>query len=153
MQLLRKTVALILICVLVLSLTACAPGGKKDDRTEREKLIGILDDIKENVHPGTAGGTLRAMRTAADLISWASSTTMKKSEAAKVVKEWLKEQSPEMREVLQEKLEQVAEACGSIIREEAKGALESAGVEEKFSDISSRVKDLVDSVLEELRDK
>lgn len=145
----KRLIAALLLAAVLLSLTACsAAGGELTDEKDREKLISLLDDIADNVRPGTAGSKMTTVRIAADLVSWAASTKMTKSQAAGVVGEWLKEQSPEIRDAFREKLGRVAEAYGDLAREEAKDLLESAGVQETVSDLSGRLKDMVEAVLD-----
>lgn len=148
-MILKRLTAAFLLAAMLLSLTACGTAGSEPtDEQDKEKLLSLLDDIGENVRPGTTGSGLTAIRIAADLVSWAASTNMTKSQAAGIVGSWLKEQSPEIREAFREKVSQVAEAYGKIAREEAKDLLESAGVQETVSDLSSRLKDMVEAILD-----
>lgn len=148
-MILKRLTAAFLLAAMLLSLTACGTAGSEPtDEQDKEKLLSLLDDIGENVRPGTTGSGLTAIRIAADLVSWAASTNMTKSQAAGIVGSWLKEQSPEIRNAFREKVSQVAEAYGKIVREEAKDLLESAGVQETVSDLSSRLKDMVEVILE-----
>lgn len=141
----RAVTALILITALLL--TGCSFGKNKVKDEERQGLMKILDEISAELHPATAGNTLVAARLAAELIEWAKNTTMDKKEAAGIVGNWLKEQTPEIREAFEEQLSGVAGAFGSIVKDGAAGLLESAGVEKDLSNLGSRLKELVDAVL------
>lgn len=146
----KRIVSVLLLISLLLTLTACAGKGKGtlQEDEDKAKLIGILNDIADNYHPGTAGSSLTSIRIAADLVSWAASSNMSKKEAAGVVGEWLKEQSPEIKEAFKEKASQIAESYGKIIKNEAEGLLESAGVEKDFSNLGSRMKEIAQAVID-----
>lgn len=148
MNTMRKAMAFVLAAALVLSLTGCGMLIRESDPVkEREKLISILNDISANMHPATAGSSLTAARLAADLIGWAATTSMDKKEAAGIVMDWLKEQTPEIRDAFREKINSVSSAFEQIVRDGAAGLLESAGVEKDLSNLGTRLKDLVSEIL------
>lgn len=146
----KRILSIFLLLSLLLSLTACAGKGNgtlKEDE-DKEKLVKILNDIADNYHPGTTGSSLTSVRIAADLVSWAASSNMSKSEAAAVVKDWLKEQSPEIKAAFKEKASQIAESLSKIVKDEAEDMLEAAGVEKDFSNLGSRIKEIAQSVID-----
>lgn len=144
----RKFTALLLAVLMVLSLSGCSFLAKERTAQEdREALIRILDDLSANMHPGTAGSSLTSARLAADLIGWATTTKMDKSEAAAIVMEWLKEQSPEIRAAFREKINSVADTYGTIIRDSAADLLKAAGVEKDLSNLGSRMQEIVEEIL------
>lgn len=141
-----------IITLFALLLAGCGAAAEKPETTgenpDRARLIAILDDMAENLHPGTAGSGLTAIRITADLVSWAASTQMTKAEAASAVGDWLKEQSPEIKEAFQEKISSIASSFADIAKDGAKDALEAAGVEKDLSNLGSRLKELVNAVIE-----
>lgn len=147
MKYVKTAAAVLLIAAMVLSLAACSAGSTPEDSKDKQRLISLLDDIAENVKPGSAGNKLTAVRIAADLVSWAASTEMTKQEAAQVVAQWLKEQSPELRDAFVEKLSSVASAYGKIAADEAKELLEDANIQETVASVSGRLKELVEAIL------
>lgn len=153
MKLFKKGVALVLAVMLVLSLAGCAGkgNGTLNEKEDKEKLIAVLDAIANNVRPGSTGSMLTSVRIAADLVSWAASSNMTKMEAAKVAAEWLKQQPEADREVLKEKLKSVAEAYGRIALDGAKELLQDAGVQEKLGELTGGLKELVETVLDEIQ--
>lgn len=153
MKLFKKGAALVLAVLLVLSLAGCAGkgNGTLTEKEDKEKLISVLDDIANNVRPGSAGSMLTSIRIAADLVSWAASSNMTKMEAAKVAAEWLKQQPEADREVLQEKLKSVAEAYGKIALDGAKDLLQDAGVREKLADLTGNLQETVEAILNEVQ--
>lgn len=148
MKLYRSVCAAFLVLLLLFSLTGCALfKGSGSDLSDKEQLIQILNDISASFHPGTAGSSLNAIRMAAKLITWASTTNMDKKEAAAVVADWLKEQSPEIRQAFEQKLSGIKDAFGRIVVDGASDLLESAGVEKDFSNLGSRLKEIVSAIL------
>lgn len=144
----RKMTALLLLAAMLLGLAGCSfPGSGTVDASEKEELMRILDELSENLHLGTAGSSLTSARLAAELILWASTTTMDKKEAAAIVAEWLQEQTPEIQKAFQEQIASVSESYGQIIKDGAADLLEAAGVEEDLSNLGSRLKELVEAVL------
>ena len=145
----RKMTALLLLAAMLLGLAGCSfPGSGTVDASEKEELMRILDELSENLHLGTAGSSLTSARLAAELIVWASTTTMDKKEAASIVAEWLQKQSPEIQKAFQEQIASVSESYGKIIKDGAADLLEAAGVEEDLSNLGSRLKELVEAVLD-----
>ena len=145
----RKMTALLLLAAMLLGLAGCSfPGSGTVDASEKEELMRILDELSENLHLGTAGSSLTSARLAAELILWASTTTMDKKEAAAIVAEWLQKQSPEIQKALQEQSSSVSESYGQIIKDGAADLLEAVGVEEDLSNLGSRLKELVEAVLD-----
>lgn len=144
----RKLTALLLVAAMLLGLAGCSfPGSGTVDASEKEELMRILDDLSENLHLGTAGSSLTSAKLAAELIVWASNTTMDKKEAAAIVAEWLQKQTPEIQKAFQEQIASVSESYGQIIRDGAADLLEAAGVEEDLSNLGTRLKELVEAVL------
>lgn len=148
MKIFTKTICLTLAAVLLLSLTGCGFIGKERTQDEeKEQLLAILSDLSNNLHPGTAGSSLTSVRLAADLVTWAATAKMDKKEAAEIVMNWLKEQSPDIRRAFQEKVESVSESYGKIIRDGASDLLNAAGIKKDTSNLGSRLKELVETIL------
>lgn len=144
----RKMTVLLLVAAMLLGLAGCSfPGSGTVDASEKEELMRILDELSENLHLGTAGSSLTSAKLAAELIAWASNTTMDKKEAAAIVAEWLQKQTPEIQKAFQEQIASVSESYGQIIRDGAADLLEAAGVEEDLSNLGTRLKELVEAVL------
>lgn len=144
----RKMTVLLLVAAMLLGLAGCSfPGSGTVDESEKEELMRILDELSENLHLGTAGSSLTSAKLAAELIVWASNTTMDKKEAAAIVAEWLQKQTPEIQKAFQEQIASVSESYGQIIRDGAADLLEAAGVEEDLSNLGTRLKELVEAVL------
>lgn len=143
---------IVMVTILALLLAGCGAAAEKPETTgenpDRDRLLAILDDIGQNLHPGTAGSGLTAIRITADLVSWAASTQMTKAEAADTVTSWLKSQSPEIKEAFQEKISSIASSFAEIVKDGAKEALEDAGVEKDLSNLGTRLKELVEAVID-----
>lgn len=148
MKLFQKLTAVCLLLTLLVSLTACGMTVKeKSSDADRQKLQAILNDLSNNLHPGTAGSSLTAAQLTAELLAWAATTKMDKKEAAGIVAEWLKEQSPEIQAAFQEKMQSVSNTYGQVLKDGAADLMESAGINKDFSNLGSRLKELVGAVL------
>lgn len=147
MTAMKRILALMLMAVLMLTMTACAGSNSEKEKTEKEKLIAILEDASANVQPGTSGSGLRAAKSAVALITFASKTDMTSKEAAAVVKEWLGGQSDDIKDSFREKMQQVAEAYGQIALDGAKDLLEAAGEQSTVTEITGKLKEIVEEIL------
>lgn len=152
MKRIQKITALLLVIVMLFSLTGCAGKGKGvlNEKDDKAKLYEILDEILENVRPGTAGSRLAAIRSAAKLVSWAAASNMSKKEAAEAVTEWVKELPRETRAEFAEHAKSVAEAYGKLASDGAKELLQDAGVKSKLAEITGQMGDLIGTILETL---
>lgn len=149
MRKLKKITALLLVLAMLLSLTACAGKGKGTLSAEEDKakLHAVLNDILNNMHPGTTGSTLTSIRIAADLVSWAASSNMSKKEAAEAVMKWIRDLPQEQKDEFKNQMKQVAEGYAQIATDGAKSLLESAGVKGKLADLTDKLKEIVDTVI------
>lgn len=142
----KRIIAFVLLAAMLISLTACG-AHSQEETTEQEKLIAILDDAVANIHPGTAGSMLRAIKVAVALIKFAGKTDMTKQEAAKTVTEWMAEQSAENQDVIREQLQEVGEAYGKIALDGAKELLKNAGESDNLGEMSDQLMGIVESIL------
>lgn len=143
-----RLTALVLLAAILLSLCGCSGfGQEKTDQQEREALQRMLEELSANIHPGTSGSSLTSARITAELIGWASTTKMDKKEAAQIVLEWVQEQSPELQAAFREKLESIGSTYGSILKDGAKDMMESAGINSDFSNLGSRIQELMAAIL------
>lgn len=146
----QKLTSILLLAAMLLGLAGCSffGGGSTADPAQKEELMRILDDLSENLHLGTAGSSLTSAQLAAELIAWASNTSMDKKEAAAIVAQWLQEQTPEIQAAFQEQIASVSESYGRIVKDGAADLLEAAGIEQDLSNLGSRLKELVQAVLD-----
>ena len=133
-----------------------APTGNAPDAASAlpdPTLLTVLDEMRDSVHPGTAGSSLRAAIAAADLLDWAG-TGPEQAALAASVREWLSEQSEEVRSLLPEQIESLRWAFGMLTEEyEASTALmEDAGLtgrgpwSDTARDTAAQVLDLLESI-------
>lgn len=147
MKFIHKAIAGFLAALLVFSLAGCSVGGTRTDAEDRAQLMAILNDLSSNMHPGTAGSSLTSARLATNLIVWASTTKMDKKEAAGIVLDWLREQSPEIQAAFREKISSVSDSYSRILKDGASDLLASAGINQDLSNLKPRLKEIVESIL------
>lgn len=80
---------------------------------ESPALTALLNRIRETVQPGTAGGSLRALIAAADLLDWAEAPPPQENIDA-TVSAWLAEQSADARALLPVQLESLRGAAAQL---------------------------------------
>lgn len=114
---------------------------------DRQQLISLLDRIAENLHPGTAGSSLVSAGVTSELIDWAAATKLSAQETAEAVRQWLESQSEEIREAFAQQLESIGGTYAEILRDGAKGLLESAGVQQELPEMDMDLKSILNSIL------
>lgn len=141
----KKMIAFLLLISLLLGLAGCSFGRR--ELTDEEALTEILGDLAKNLHPGTAGSSMTSLRLAFELIDWARKSEMDKKEAAALVMDWLREQSPELRAAFQEKITSIQDSYSRLIQENGSKLLDSIGINDDLSNLTARLKELVEAVL------
>ena len=88
--------------------------------------LPILDDIDENVVPGIAGSSLRAVQSAVKLLDWGVNTGLGADEIQEAAAAWLAAKGDD-RALYVEKLELVDNAYQRLLTDEAGDLLDDAG--------------------------
>lgn len=88
--------------------------------------LPILDEIDENVVPGTAGSSLRAVQSAVKLLDWGVNTGLGADEIGEAATAWLAAKGDD-RALCVEKLELVDNAYQRLLTDEADDLLNDAG--------------------------
>lgn len=88
--------------------------------------LPILDDIDENVIPGIAGSSLRAVQSAVKLLDWGVNTGLGADEIGEAAAAWLAAKGDD-RALYMEKLELVDNAYQRLLTDEAGDLLDDAG--------------------------
>lgn len=114
---------------------------------DRQQLIGLLNRVAENLHPGTAGSSLVSAEVTSELMNWAAATKLTAQETAEAVQQWLESQPAEIREAFDQQLESIGGTYAEILRDGAKGLLESAGVQQELPEIDMDLKSILNSIL------
>ena len=91
--------------------------------------LPILSQIDENVQPGAAGASLRAIQSAAALLDWGDATGLDPAEIENAAREWLNTLTDAQRSSFLEKLELVSFAVEQLFTDGAPELLEEAGCE------------------------
>ena len=98
-------------------------------RVEREAdpLTALLNSLRDNVQPGTAGASLKVAGVAADFLDWAVQNPDASADAAKV---WRNAQSTETRSRLPEQLAALASSVDALANhyEASAGLMQDAGL-------------------------
>lgn len=98
------------------------------DGTATQQLTDILDDIDENIMPGTAGSSLRSAAQAAALLDWAAQTDMSAEDARSATVDWLSPKGNDIQVAFNEKISCVDEAYKQLIStDDAEDILSTAG--------------------------
>ena len=148
----KKTVAIIMAALLLVSLCACGrevevvaqetpaaqpsatevpavlPAATPADNTaELQALNALLTDITDSVRPGSSGCSLRSVICGAKLLDWCSSTTMTADQLTAAVVEWRSGQEEDVQSLFAESLLSVSDACYALSLDNADELLDTAG--------------------------
>ena len=125
-----KRILPLLLAVLMLLLCGCGRGADKGATDEAQQALWAeLDNIRDTVHPGTAGSSLRAVAAAARLLDWAASGSLTAEQAAQAAADWTVAQSDEARENWPQQVDSVQFMIALLAEggETAEGLLSDAG--------------------------
>ena len=89
--------------------------------------LPILSQIDENVQPGTAGSSLRAVQSAAALLDWGDATGLDPEEIENAAREWLDTLTDAQRTAFVEKLTLVRDTVDQLFTDNAPELLADAG--------------------------
>ena len=94
---------------------------------EADPLTALLNRLRDNVQPGTAGASLKAAGVAADFLDWAEQNPGASTDAAKT---WVATQSKETLERLPEQLTALASSVDALANnfEASAGLMQDAGL-------------------------
>ncbi len=145
MKRIRRFLALLLMAALLAGCGILPENALKEE--DRQQLISLLDRIAESLHPGTAGSSLVSAGVTSELIDWAAATKLTAQETAEAVRQWLESQSEEIREAFAQQLESIGGTYAEILRDGAKGLLESAGVQQELPEMNMDLKSILNSIL------
>lgn len=92
--------------------------------------LPILDVIDEEVMPGTAGSSLRAVQAAVQLLDWGVHTGLDTEEIRQATVDWLANKGNDEQTAFAQKLELVDDACNRLREENARELLDVAGCQD-----------------------
>ena len=92
--------------------------------------LPILDVIDEEVMPGTAGSSLRAVQAAVQLLDWGVHTGLDTEEIRQATVDWLANKGNDEQVAFAQKLELVDDACNQLREENARELLDVAGCQD-----------------------
>lgn len=116
----RRILLILLSAALLMSLAGCTLLEKPESKeADKAQLRALLDRVAENMKEANAPITAEM---AADFVSWASAAQLTKEEAARVVSDWLSEQSPSIRLAAEETLDEMMDGLNRILKDGADAA-------------------------------
>ena len=127
----KKLIMIALACVLALSVFGCAKAKQEAAPMDSElsgKFVALLEDIRDNYHPGTAGASLSGARKAAeaaDLFAQYKPTAEQVEQCVKTFKE--ENVDADSRELFDEQLDGIVGSFAYITGEDGEGILEDSG--------------------------
>lgn len=92
--------------------------------------LPILDVIDEEVMPGTAGSSLRAVQAAVQLLDWGVHTGLDTEEIRQATVDWLANKGNDEQVAFAQKLELVDDACNRLREGNARELLDEAGCQD-----------------------
>ena len=92
--------------------------------------LPILDVIDEEVMPGTAGSSLRAVQAAVQLLDWGVHTGLDTEEIRQAAVDWLANKGNDEQTAFAQKLELVDDAGNRLREENARELLDVAGCQD-----------------------
>ena len=104
-----------------MELTAFLPAGTGD-------LGPLLDEVRERVHPGTAGCSLTAAQMAVKLMNWAADSGVTETAARQVAAQWMLPLDNEEAAAFAGQMELVDTACRELTGEHGEDLLSSIGL-------------------------
>ena len=131
----KKFISVLLFCITVFSLcVGCTNSfAEKSEivstplKDESKRLLMLMEGFSENLQPGTAGSSLKAVKEAVRLMDWGMETKMTEEEISKAIETYFSEKDTEFVEEYTAKLEQLDETYQLLLTEGQEGLLDSAG--------------------------
>ena len=129
----KKFISLLLLGIMTLSLV-CVPvfaeesaEGAAPVSEETEALVGLMTEFAENLQPGTAGSSLKAVKEAVRLMDWGKKTEITNEEIEAACENFFADKDDEFRVKYREQMEQLDETYRLLLTEGQEELLESAG--------------------------
>lgn len=98
-------------------------------KEEVKKLTEVLNEVKDDVRAGTAGASIRSIKTASDILNWAVATTLSDEVIQSETNSWYASLSDDEKSFFMESYASVYSSYQSLIGPNAKQVVESADVE------------------------
>ena len=116
-----------MIFLLAFALLALCGCGTREPNAAADDLTPVLEGISAEVHPGTAGSSLRAAQQACALMDWCCETEMAGPDIRAAVESFLAARSAEDQQLFSTQLDAVVNAADYLMREDGTGLLEDIG--------------------------
>lgn len=106
--------------------TSSAPEESSSAKSDKTELTAILDDIEQNVKPGTAGCSLSSVPYAVKLLDWSADTELTADEIKTEINNWLADKNSDEQVEFRPKLDLINGNCEQLLGDNAKDLLECA---------------------------
>lgn len=117
----------------------------KADKTE---LSAILDDIEQNVFPGTAGSSLSSVPYAVALLDWSADTKLTADEIKTEIINWLADKRNDEQVEFSRKLDLINSTCEQLLGDNAKDLLDCAGCDTTNCTWPDSSKEIIECVMD-----
>ena len=125
----KKTISLFLLGVMMLSLV-CVPVCAEEAAPAEDasaSLVQLMTEFAENLQPGTAGASLKAVKEAVRLMDWGTKTEISNDQIKAACEDFFADKDEEFRVKYREQMEQLDETYQLLLTEGQEELLESAG--------------------------
>ena len=116
----------------------------------KEDLLKLLDQVEDNVFPGTAGSTATAVPYTAKLLDWCKSTGLSESEMISTENGWMRGKD---KEELISKFTLILETYRQLMGQDAQSLMDAAGYETDSYPWPDSCTQIMDTLLETLSPK
>lgn len=131
----KKFISVFLSLLTVFSLCVCGTGALAEEpelsatpaKENGKYLRELMKEFAENIQPGTAGASLKAVKEAVRLMDWGTETVMTAEEFEEVFEDFFSDKDDEFLKQYREQMEQLDETYQLLLTEGQEGLLESAG--------------------------
>lgn len=115
------------------------------------ELDNILNEINTDIHPGTAGNSLRCIRAAAHLLNWGVGTTMTTDEIKEETVVWLSDKDSTGKQIFSEKLSSVYASYKRLLEPDAEKLLDDAGCSDAPYPWSDSPVETIEAIIEAVK--
>ncbi|HNX64146.1 MAG TPA: hypothetical protein PKI60_03040 [Oscillospiraceae bacterium] len=139
---------------MVTSETTIETSAKQDEssaasaKADKTELSAILDDIEQNVFPGTAGCSLSSVPYTVALLDWSADTKLTADEIKAEITHWLAVKGNDEQVEFRRKLDLINGTCEQLLGDNAKDLLDCAGCDTSNYTWPDSSKEIIECVMD-----